>query len=345
MNTIIDYMKRPFVKRMIVLLIICILLFLVRSQKTMILLTYIFVYLIDSLQRNITKLLYKRFHITINAKIIIVGLYLIMIGLFLSFICFYIPQIIEQITNIVEYVTNFLLGIKTNIHTDNVILGYFYDYLQKIDIQNYMKSNAAGIISVISNVGSIGIKVVMAVILSLFFLLEKDKITTFFNGFHNSKISWFYDELKYFGTKFTNSFGKVIQTQILISCINSSISVIILAFLRFPNTIGLFFMIFILGMIPVAGVIISLIPLSIIAYSIGGIHYVIYVLILIVVLHSLESYILNPKLLSHRTKLPVFLTFLILIISEHLMGIWGLIVGIPIVIFILDILEVKIDGQ
>jgi HAE1 family hydrophobic/amphiphilic exporter-1 len=63
------------------------------------------------------------------------------------------------------------------------------------------------------------------------------------------------------------------------------------------------------------------IPLSIIAFKIGGIVKVIEVLVMIAVLHALESYVLNPKLMSMKTKLPVFLTFIILLIGEHLMGI------------------------
>jgi len=41
--------------------------------------------------------------------------------------------------------------------------------------------------------------------------------------------------------------------------------------------------------------------------------------------------------------LPVFFTFIVLIFSEHFFGVWGLIVGIPIFIFLLDLLEVKSD--
>lgn len=100
-------------------------------------------------------------------------------------------------------------------------------------------------------------------------------------------------------------------------------------------------MIFLLGLVPVAGVFISLIPLCVVAYGIGGFRTIIYVLILVAVLHTLESYILNPKLMAHNTKLPVFVTFLVLIIAENIFGIWGLIVGIPIVVFILDLLDVK----
>ena len=116
---------------------------------------------------------------------------------------------------------------------------------------------------------------------------------------------------------------------------------VLLSILKFPQILGLGFMIFVLGLVPVAGVIISLIPLTIIAFNIGGFKMIVYILILIAILHALESYILNPKLMSQKTKLPVFYTFVVLIVSENLLGIWGLIIGIPIFIFILDVLEVK----
>ncbi|MRS07794.1 AI-2E family transporter, partial [Bacillus anthracis] len=50
---------------------------------------------------------------------------------------------------------------------------------------------------------------------------------------------------------------------------------------------------------------------------------------------------LNPKFMSAKTNLPIFYTFMILIFSEHFLGIWGLIIGIPIFIFLLDVLDVN----
>ena len=47
--------------------------------------------------------------------------------------------------------------------------------------------------------------------------------------------------------------------------------------------------------------------------------------------------------MSAKTNLPVFYTFMILIFSEHFLGIWGLIIGIPIFIFLLDVLDVNND--
>ena len=100
-------------------------------------------------------------------------------------------------------------------------------------------------------------------------------------------------------------------------------------------------MIFILSLVPVAGVIISCIPLSFIAYSQGGLNDVIYILALITIVHLFESYVLNPKFMSSKTELPIFYTFVILLVSERLFGVWGLIVGIPVFTFFLDVLKVK----
>lgn len=111
--------------------------------------------------------------------------------------------------------------------------------------------------------------------------------------------------------------------------------------MRMPQIIALGLMVFILSLIPVAGVIISLVPLSIVGYSVGGIRYVVYILIMILVIHALESYVLNPKFMSSKTELPIFYTFLVLLVAEHFLGTWGLIVGVPIFTFLLDILDIK----
>jgi predicted PurR-regulated permease PerM len=341
MEIIIAYFKKPFIKRLLVLIIFAFALFLIRQQITLFLLTFIFIYLVNTAQKHVSRI--ASGFIKLNRKVVIVALYVIIAGLLFLLIYSYVPRIVQQVTDIVKSVTYFILNYDMMTKTNNIILSYIYDYLQKIDIQSYIKDSGSYIISFVSNAGGFSVNLIVSVLLSLFFLLEKEQIMTFIQQFKTSKLAWFYVELEYFGGKFTNSFGKVIQTQILISLINSAISVVILSIMQFHNTIGLFIMVFILGLVPVAGVFISIVPLSIIAYTVGGFNYIIYMIILITALHVLEGYILNPKLMSQNTKLPVFVTFLVLIVSEHLMGIWGLIVGIPITVFFLDVLEVKRD--
>src|SRR5690625_284309 len=171
-------------------------------------------------------------------------------------------------------------------------------------------------------------------------MIEKPRLIAFTNKFKDSKIAPFHREIEYFGSKFSRTFGKVIEAQFIIALINTFLTVIILLVLGFPQIFGLAIMIFFLGLIPVAGVIISLVPLTLIAFTIGGFLKVLYMFIAIMVIHAIEAYILNPKLMSSKTDLPIFYTFIVLIFSQNFFGVWGLIIGIPVFVFLLEILDV-----
>ena len=135
------------------------------------------------------------------------------------------------------------------------------------------------------------------------------------------------------------------KVQITIALVNSIASMIALALMGFPGVPALGIMIFCLGLIPVAGVIVSLIPLSILALSIGGWVKLIEVIIMICVLHAIEAYLLNPKLMSSKTNLPVSFTLIILLVGEHYLGVWGLLIGVPLFLFLMKLLEVEYEGK
>ena len=203
-----------------------------------------------------------------------------------------------------------------------------------------MENGFSFLLKYFSDISKTSIQVLLALVLSLFFLLEKPRLIEFTNKFKDSKIAPFYYEIEFFGKKFTRTFGKVIEAQFIIAIVNTILSVIVLLVLGFPQVIGLAIMIFFLGLIPVAGVIISLVPLTIIAFTIGGFLKVVYVIIAVMIIHGIEAYILNPKLMSSKTDLPVFYTFIVLIFSQNFFGVWGLIIGIPVFVFLLDVLDV-----
>ncbi len=327
-------LSKKITKRVLILAGFALLVYFLRGMANMFLLTFIFAYLGYTAQSYVfkkTKIINSRL-----LKVIIIFFYLVAVTSAVLILYKYIPVIISELKTLVEQATTFY-----NTTYENKTLNYIISLSKEIKISSYIRDNFEVLYKSISNLGKIGFDFVMAIVLSLFFILEKNRIVRFTSGFKNSKLSAVYDELSFFGRKFLQSFGKVIQTQITISFINAILSMIMLYFLKFPQIFGLGFMIFILGLVPVAGVVISLLPLSMIALRIGGPSMIIYVLVLVAILHALESYILNPKLMSQKTKLPVFYTFVVLIVSEHILGIWGLIIGIPIFIFILDVLEVK----
>lgn len=217
--------------------------------------------------------------------------------------------------------------------------------IAEIDFNKYLGEAGSLLASGATIVGSFGFYIFLAFILSLLILLESEEIQRFGSKLESSNISFLYAYLLFFGRSFVQTFGKVMKVQITIAFINSMLSSIALALMGFPQILGLALMILLLGLIPVAGVAISLVPLCLIGFNIGGISKVIGVIIMILVIHALETYILNPKLMSQKTKLPVAFVFIILILGEHYLGVWGLLIGVPIFIFLLKATNVKYGSE
>ena len=211
-----------------------------------------------------------------------------------------------------------------------------------MELSKYVGQGVDILYKSITNVGKFGLQVLLSLILSLFFLLEKARIVAFTAKFKESRLAIFYTEIEYFGKKFARSFGKVIEAQFLIAVVNCVLSVIALWILGFPQLLGLALMIFLLGLIPVAGVIISLFPLCMIAYNIGGIMYVVYILVIVTVIHALESYVLNPKFMSQKQTYQFLYVYGINLLGT-LLRCMGINYRYSIFIFLLDVLDVTSD--
>lgn len=342
MNFLKELFKKDLVKRLLVLIIIIFFFFILRSMLNLFLLTFLFTYIAYSFQTGITNKLDKI--IKIKPIVVTLFLYLFMTSAIVFIVSKYIPIIIRQLTEIGIKLSKFDFESMAGEFLSNYVVPYFgnidiMSIFNNSEIKNILKFD--NFLEYASNFGTWSFNVFVALILSLFFMVERDKIKEFFSQFQNSKIAIIYNYTKDFGINFLNSFGKVVQAQLIIAVVNSILSVIALFILGFPQVLGLGVMIFLFSLVPVAGTIVSLIPLSIIAYTVGGFKMIIYVLVMIAVLHALESYVLNPRFMADKTELPVFIVFITLLVSDHFMGVWGLLLGVPLLMFILDLLNIK----
>jgi predicted PurR-regulated permease PerM len=330
MDTVRSFLTNHAVKRVTIFAILIFILYMLRSMINVILLTFIFSFLLDRLVNLVSN------KIRLHRNLIVLIVYVIIISLLSIGIIKYLPIIIVEISQLVNQLQLFL----TEQH-DHVIINYLLSMIETNQISNYLEQGFSFLLRYFSGMSNIVIQIMMSLILSLFFLLEKPKLIEFTSKFKQSKIAVFTNEIEFFARKFALTFGKVIEAQFIIALVNTALTTLALWIMDFPQLLGLSILIFFLGLIPVAGAIISLIPLCAIAYTIGGIMTLIYILIVVAIIHSIEAYILNPKLMSSKTDLPVFYTFIVLIFSEHFLGVWGLIVGIPVFVFMLDVLDVK----
>ncbi|CAM5223285.1 putative PurR-regulated permease PerM OS=Ureibacillus acetophenoni OX=614649 GN=SAMN05877842_12013 PE=3 SV=1 [Ureibacillus acetophenoni] len=330
-----NWFKEQANLKWIIIIVIIGLLYFFKNALNFLLLTFIFTYLAYTAFAKILHILPKSLK---RPKLLVVLMYSIIIAVVTLTGYHYLPAAIQQLTAIIIQSSSINIEQFKDLMPERI-----YEYIRNLDMEGILKNVADTLLAAIKDVSTFLLEVVMAILLSFFFILEIDKIKTFSNSFRSSKTEKVFIQIVNFGNSFLNTFGLAIKVQIQISLVNTVLSVIGLMILGFPNILGLAIMIFFLGLMPVIGVVISLIPLSIIAFQIGGIMYIIYVFIMIMIIHAIESYFLNPKLYSITMKLPIFFTFMVLIVGELLFGAWGLIIGIPLFVFIVEVIKGSSD--
>lgn len=326
------FIKNVPLRRICVLLACILMIWLLRAMMSTVLLTFIFTFLSVNFIRLIQR------HWSLSPFWVITPVYVIIIGLIYLLATHYIPNIIDSTVGLIKKVFDFY---DSNKSQNDPLIALLVESVKNFKLDEQIKTGLTEVWRYVTNLGAIGFTIVISFLLSYFYSFEVDWMNDFGRSFEKSKLNWLFQDIHFFARKFVNTFGVVLEAQVIIAVINTLLTAIALTILKFPSVPSLAIMVFFLSMIPVAGVIISLIPLSIIGYTVGGLQTMVYVWIAILAIHALETYVLNPKLMSSRTHLPIFVTFVVLLVSEQLLGTWGLVVGIPIFTFFLDVLGVQ----
>ena len=262
-------------------------------------------------------------------------IYLGVIALLVLFIVQNTPLIIKQVTDIASAISRFDISALTKDLDPSLQW-----LIEQINFDSILRSIGSAIMAGLESIGPAVLNFLISMLISFLLIVEKHRIRAIGKTIEESRISFLYRYFILFGGSFCETFGKVMKVQVVIAAINCGISMLYLTIAGFPYIAVLGLMIFILGLIPVMGVFISMVPLLIIAFNVGGIIKIIEVIIMITMIHCIEAYFLNPKLMSRRTSLPVSIVFIVLIISERYLGAWGMLIGVPIFIYVMNVLSI-----
>ncbi len=181
-------------------------------------------------------------------------------------------------------------------------------------------------VKVLSTVGHIVIYALIGLILAVVFLLEKPAITAWRTtlkpkSFIGTLTRWF--------NYVSEAVSVTVQLQLIVAACNTVFTLPILFLLGIPEKPLLMMLIFVSGLVPVIGNIVSGAVLSAMAWVTSGPIGVVVFLVLTFVLHKVEAYYLNPRLVARHVKLPGFVLIVSLICWEHLLGFTGLFVSFP----------------
>jgi len=181
----------------------------------------------------------------------------------------------------------------------------------------------------------------LALLFSFLILIDLGRIKRGLAQLKNSRIGDFYDEAAQPIARFGVLVGRAIEAQASIAVVNTVLTLIGLLLLGIPLVAMLSVIVFVCSFIPVLGVFISTTPIVLVALNAGGPVLSLAAIGMVVAIHALEAYLLNPMIYGRHLKLNPVLTLIILYVGYHAFGLWGMLLGVPVArYFIHDVLGV-----
>jgi predicted PurR-regulated permease PerM len=181
----------------------------------------------------------------------------------------------------------------------------------------------------------------LALLFSFLILIDLGRIKRGVAQLKSSRIGDFYDEAAQPIVRFGVLVGRAIEAQAWIACVNTALTLVGMLLLGIPLVAMLSVIVFVCSFIPVLGVFISTTPIVLVALNTGGPALSLAVIGMIVIIHALEAYLLNPMIYGRHLRLNPVLTLIILYVGYNIFGLWGMLLGVPVArYFIHDVLGV-----
>jgi len=183
----------------------------------------------------------------------------------------------------------------------------------------------------------------LAMLFSFLILLDLPELSLGIRRLRYTKLAETYKETADSILLFAKVVGENFRAQLFISAINTTLTAIGLYVLGVKAVALLCAIVFICGLIPVLGMLISSVPIVLMAVNSGGIYLGLWALLMIIGIHLLEAYVLNPRIVSSVMHINPVMTLIILYIAHSLLGMWGMLLGVPIAVYFYR--KISVSGE
>lgn len=174
----------------------------------------------------------------------------------------------------------------------------------------------------------------LATLFSFLILLDFPNLRDRMVALRETRFHDVYDETADSVAQFALVVGFTFQAQILIAIVNTCLTSLGLYLLNFGTIALLASIVFFAGLIPVWGTFISSVPILLLAFNEGGLALAGKTVLMITFVHAVETYILNPNIVSAVLKINPLLTLIILYVGNSLFGLWGVLLGVPVAVYV-----------
>ncbi|MEE2888682.1 MAG: AI-2E family transporter [Planctomycetota bacterium] len=203
-----------------------------------------------------------------------------------------------------------------------------------------LESRLSGLVAAGAGILGATSSFLLSILFSFLIVLDFPKLSRMVAGMSNTRLDFIYEEVADNIHAFAKRLGRALEAQVLIALVNTILTSIGVWILGIPNVTFLGAIVFFCSFIPVAGVFISSAPICLLALQTGGdggIKLMLLAIAMVLLVHTIEAYILNPKIYGHHLRMNAVLVLIVLTICGKLFGVWGLVLGLPVVNYVFSV--------
>ncbi|KAG1671404.1 hypothetical protein FOA52_011901 [Chlamydomonas sp. UWO 241] len=190
--------------------------------------------------------------------------------------------------------------------------------------------------SLLSSLTKFMLQMFISLVLAFMMVWDLPTITRGVQTLAHSRLAPVYNEVAPVLVVFGRLFGMALEVQGKIALLNTALTAFGMWLLAIPGMGILSLLVFTGSFIPIAGCIISTVPIAFVALTEYGFMSLGCVILMVVVVHFVEAYLLNPVIYSASLKLHPLIIVSVLVVAEHTIGVWGLMLAVPLTVFALD---------
>lgn len=275
----------------------------------------------------------------------------ILFGLFLQFI---LPQLLSSLTGIIAEIPNYVKNLTE----------YVVDLSNKVDVSDmiqdlvldktnefvaYIIEFSTKLLPMIANYGIVIMSriwnILLGLIISVYLLAEKEKFCAL-----TKKVTYSLtpqktaDKIVDLTNLADSIFGKFISGKILDSAIIGVLTFVLLLIFKMPYALLVAFIVAVTNVIPFFGPFIGAIPAFFIIMFVS-VNQAFIFLILIIIIQQIDGNYIGPKILGDSLGINAFWILFSLLIAGKLFGFIGMVIGVPLFVFIYTILKEVLEAR
>lgn len=307
-----------------------VLLFLFRDMFGLVFITYVMCFITHS----ITESIHKR--LKINRRLLVVLIYLIFLIVIAVLVFLVTPRLVSEAKHFGDQLPATMRKIEAWIST--VENSYALPAVERVKEmmtpeQLVMQGWVMGKAFLEKGIHYVS-WFFLGLMFSFLIMLDLPRLLRGMRALRFTRLAEVYEETSDSVVLFARVVGENFRAQILISSINTLLTAIGLYILDINGVVLLCTLVFFCGLIPVLGVFLSSVPIFLMAVNSGGITLGLWSLVMIILIHMIEAYFLNPRIVSAVMSINPVMTLIILYIAHTLIGMWGMLLGVPISVYI-----------